>query len=285
MTHHISLLTDYGLNDEFVGVVKSVISDIAPMARVVDLTHGVKPFDVRGGSLALARAIQYVPDGVIVAIVDPSVGSARRAIAVEVAQGRGIFLGPDNGLLGPAVALAGGAERSFELTNTELHLHSNGATFAGRDVFAPVAAFLANGGAIEEVGREIDVASLMPGLVPIPTQEKHPDHGEGLHCEVAWVDVFGNCQLNIGPDDVAHMGDVLRLVIGDDVRSARIVTHFAEIDGGAIGAVVDSYGMIALAIDRGSAAEALRLQEGDEVLVFQGNSEISTSSVTLRSTK
>jgi S-adenosylmethionine hydrolase len=85
MTHHISLLTDYGLNDEFVGVVKSVISDIAPSARLIDITHGVKPFDVRGGSLALARAIQYVPDGVIVAIVDPSVGSARRAIAVEVA--------------------------------------------------------------------------------------------------------------------------------------------------------------------------------------------------------
>jgi S-adenosylmethionine hydrolase len=285
MTHHISLLTDYGLNDEFVGVVKSVISDIAPTARVVDLTHGVKPFDVRGGSLALARAIQYVPDGVIMAIVDPGVGSTRRAIAVEVAQGRGVFLGPDNGLLGPAVALAGGAERSFELTNAALHLHSNGATFAGRDVFAPVAAFLANGGTLEEVGREIDVASLMPGLIPIPTEENHPTHGEGLHCEVAWVDVFGNCQLNIGPDDVAHMGDVLRVVIGDDVRSARLVTHFAEIDGGAIGAVVDSYGMIALAIDRGSAAEALRLQEGDEVLVFQGHSEVSTSSVTLRSTK
>ena len=285
MTHHISLLTDYGLNDEFVGVVKSVISDLAPTARVVDLTHGVKPFDVRGGSLALARAIQYVPDGVIMAIVDPGVGSTRRAIAVEVAQGRGVFLGPDNGLLGPAVALAGGAERSFELTNAALHLHSNGATFAGRDVFAPVAAFLANGGTLEEVGREIDVASLMPGLIPIPTEENHPTHGEGLHCEVAWVDVFGNCQLNIGPDDVAHMGDVLRVVIGDDVRSARLVTHFAEIDGGAIGAVVDSYGMIALAIDRGSAAEALRLEEGDEVLVFQGHSEVSTSSVTLRSTK
>lgn len=285
MTHHISLLTDYGLNDEFVGVVKSVISDIAPEARVVDLTHGVKPFDVRGGSLALARAIQYVPDGVIMAIVDPGVGSSRRAIAVEVAQGRGVFLGPDNGLLGPAVAIAGGAERSFELSNTELHLHSNGATFAGRDVFAPVAAFLANGGALEDVGREIDVASLMPGLIPIPTEEKHPVHGDGLHCEVAWVDVFGNCQLNIGPDDVAHMGDVLRLVMGDDVRSARLVTHFAEIDGGAIGAVVDSYGMIALALDRGSAAEALRLQEGDEVLVFQGQSEVSRSSVTLRSTK
>jgi len=285
MTSHISFLTDYGLNDEFVGVVKSVIADIAPSAQVIDLTHGVKPFDVRGGSLALARAIQYVPDGVVMAIVDPSVGSTRRAIAVEVAQGRGIFLGPDNGLLGPAVALAGGAERAFELTNTQLHLHSNGATFAGRDIFAPVAAFLANGGPLEEVGREVDVASLMPGLVPIPTQEKHAVHGEGLHCEVAWVDVFGNCQLNIGPDDVAGFGDVLRLVIGEDVRSARVVTHFAQIDGGAIGAVVDSYGMIALAMDRGSAAESLRLQEGDEVLVFPGLNEVSSSSVTLRSSK
>jgi S-adenosylmethionine hydrolase len=194
-------------------------------------------------------------------------------------------LGPDNGLLGPAVALAGGAERSFELTNTELHLHSHGVTFAGRDVFAPVAAFLANGGALEDVGLEIDVASLMPGLVPIPTQENHPVHGEGLHCEVAWVDVFGNCQLNIGPDDIVAFGDVLRLVMGDDVRSARVVTHFAEIDGSAIGAVVDSYGMIALSVNRGSASEALRLQEGDEVLVFQGHSDVSTSSVTLRSTK
>jgi S-adenosylmethionine hydrolase len=281
MRSHISLLTDYGLNDEFVGVVKSVIADMAPHARVVDLTHGIAPFDVRAGSLALARAVQYVPAGIIVAVVDPGVGSSRRAIAVEVAGGQGIFLGPDNGLLTSAVAMAGGADRAFELTNTELHLGAPGTTFAGRDVFAPVAAFLANGGALEDVGTEIDTASVMPGLVPIATDETHPVHGDGVRCEVTWVDTYGNCQLNVGPDDIARLGSTLRLVIGDDVRSARVVSHFAGIDGGAIGAVVDSYGMIALAVDRASAAEALRLAAGDAVLVFAGDGG-TTSPVTLR---
>ncbi len=281
MRPHISLLTDYGLNDEFVGVVKSVIADIAPHANVVDLTHGIAPFDVRAGSLALARAVQYVPAGIIVAIVDPGVGSTRRAIAVEVAGGQGVFLGPDNGLLASAIAMAGGADRAFELTNTELHLGAPGTTFAGRDVFAPVAAFLANGGALEQVGIEIDTASVMPGLVPIATDESHPVHGDGVRCEVTWVDTYGNCQLNVGPDELARLGSVLRLVIGDDVRSARVVTHFAEIDGGAIGAVIDSYGMIALAVDRGSAADALRLAAGDAVLVFAGDGG-TTSPVTLR---
>lgn len=281
MHSHISLLTDYGLNDEFVGVVKSVIADMAPQVRITDLTHGIPPFDVRAGSLALARAVQYVPAGIVIAVVDPGVGSSRRAIAVEVAGGRGIFLGPDNGLLASGIAMAGGADRAFELTNTALHLDAPGATFAGRDVFAPVAAFLANGGALEEVGREIDTASVMPGLVPVPSDERHSTYGNGLRTEVTWVDAFGNCQLNVGPDDVQQFGPVLRLVIGDDVRSARIVSHYADIDGGAIGAVVDSYGMLALSVDRGSAAESLRLSAGDAVLVFAGESG-STSFVTLR---
>jgi S-adenosylmethionine hydrolase len=281
MHSHISLLTDYGLHDEFVGVVKSVIADMAPHVRVIDLTHGIAPFDVRAGSLALARAVQYVPAGIVIAVVDPGVGSTRRAIAVEVAGGKGIFLGPDNGLLASGIAMAGGADRAFELTNTELHLDAPGATFAGRDVFAPVAAFLANGGAIEEVGREIDTASVMPGLVPVASDESHPTYGDGLRTEVTWVDAFGNCQLNVGPEDVQHFGPVLRLVVGEDVRSARIVSHYADIDGGAIGAVVDSYGMLALSVDRGSAAEALRLSAGDAVLVFAGESG-STSFVTLR---
>lgn len=281
MHSHISLLTDYGLNDEFVGVMKSVIVDLAPNVRITDITHGVAPFDVRAGSLALARAIQYVPSGIVVAVVDPGVGSQRRAIAVEIAQGQGILLGPDNGLLTPAAAMAGGAERAFELTNTSLHLEAPGTTFAGRDVFAPVAAFLCNGGSIEEVGREIDTASVMPGLVPIPTAETHVSYGEGVKSEVTWVDAYGNCQLNVGPDDVQHLGRTLRIVIGDDVRSARIVSHFAEIDGGAVGAVVDSYGMLALAVDRGSAANALRIAAGDAVGLFAGEAGIP-SAVTLR---
>lgn len=281
MHSHISLLTDYGLQDEFVGVLKSVIADMAPHARITDLTHGIPPFDVRAGSLALARAVQYVPAGIVIAVVDPGVGSTRRAIAVEVAGGNGIFLGPDNGLLASGIAMAGGADRAFELTNTELHLSAPGTTFAGRDVFAPVAAFLANGGALEEVGREIDTASVMPGLVPVASDESHPTYGNGLRTEVTWVDAFGNCQLNVGPDDVQQFGTTLRLVIGDDVRSARVVSHYADIDGGAIGAVIDSYGMLALSVDRGSAAESLRLSAGDAVLVFAGESG-STSFVTLR---
>lgn len=281
MHSHISLLTDYGLNDEFVGVMKSVLTDMAPHVRITDLTHGVPAFDVRAGSLALARAVQYVPAGIVIAVVDPGVGSSRRAIAVEVAGGRGIFLGPDNGLLASGIAMAGGADRAFELTNVELHLAAPGTTFAGRDIFAPVAAFLANGGALEDVGNEIDTASVMPGLVPVASDETHATYGSGLRCEVTWVDAFGNCQMNVGPDDIAHFGPVLRLVIGDDVRSARVVSHFADIDGGAIGAVIDSYGMVALAVDRGSAAEALRISAGDAVFVFAGEAG-STSSVTLR---
>ena len=221
----------------------------------------------------------------MIAVVDPGVGSARRAIAIEVAEGRGVLLGPDNGLLASAAAMAGGAERVFELSNTTLHLEAPGSTFAGRDIFAPVAAFLCNGGAIEEVGNQVDSASVMPGLVPIPTDEKHDSYGEGMRCEVTWVDTYGNCQLNIGPEDVTQFGDVLRLIVGEDVRSARITSHFADIDGGAIGAVVDSYGMIALCVDRGSAAEALRLGAGDAVLVFAGSTDAQTSVVTLRSAK
>ena len=285
MHSHVSLLTDYGLNDEFVGVMKCVVTDMAPHVRITDITHGVAPFDVRAGSLALARAIQYVPPGVVIAVVDPGVGSARRAIAIEVAEGRGVLLGPDNGLLASAAAMAGGAERVFELSNTTLHLEAPGSTFAGRDIFAPVAAFLCNGGDIEEVGNQVDSASVMPGLVPIPTDEKHDSYGEGMRCEVTWVDTYGNCQLNIGPEDVTQFGDVLRLIVGEDVRSARITSHFADIDGGAIGAVVDSYGMIALCVDRGSAAEALRLGAGDAVLVFAGSTDAQTSVVTLRSAK
>ena len=282
MHTHVALLTDYGLDDEFVGVLKSVITDLAPHVRITDITHGVPPFDVRWGSLALARAIQYVPAGVIVAVVDPGVGSSRRPVAIEVAGGNGVLVGPDNGLLPPAAAMAGGAERAFVLTNTELHLEAPGATFAGRDVFAPVAAHLCNGGAIEETGEEIDPALLMPGLVPLSSTETHPTYGEGLRCEVTWVDHYGNCQLNIGPSDVASIGPVMRAVVGDDVRSVRLETHFAALDEGAIGAVVDSYGMVALAVDRGSAASALRLQAGDAVYLYKGDGPLPTS-VTLRS--
>lgn len=276
----ISFLTDYGTDDEFVGVVKAVVRDLAPHVQVIDLTHAIAPYDVRAGSLALARSIPYVPSGVVLAVVDPGVGTARRAVAIEVAGGDGVIVGPDNGLLAPAVALTGGAERAVVLDVESLHLESPGATFAGRDIFAPVAAQLCNGLDLFEVGTPVDTATLLPGVIPLPRDEP-----EGLQCEVLWVDHFGNCQLNIGPDDVAGWGDRIRLRVpdpdgGTTIRSAVVAPNFEQIGHGSIGLVVDSSGMLAVAVDRGSAATQIPLKVGAEVAVLRDDSESPTAAVT-----
>jgi S-adenosylmethionine hydrolase len=260
----ISFLTDYGLTDEFVGVVKAVLRDLAPHATVVDLTHGIAPFDVRAGSLALARAITYVPEGVVLAVVDPGVATDRKAVALEVAGGAGVVVGPDNGLLAPAVAVVGGASRAVELTNPDYQLAAAGATFAGRDVFAPAAAHLCNGVDLAELGPELDPALLVPGIVPLPRSGD-----DGLHADVLWIDRFGNCQLNVGPGDLAldPGGDPVAVVIGDDRHVARPARSFAELGAGSLGLVLDSYGMFALAFDQRSAAHELQLAAGDQVLI------------------
>ena len=156
----ISFISDYGLSDEFVGVVKSVIRSIAPEVAVVDVTHDVAPHDVRAGGLALARSAQYLVPGVVLAVVDPGVGGNRRAVAVEVGDGASVLVGPDNGLLAPAVAMVGGASRAVELTAEHYHLQSPGPTFAGRDLFAPVAAHLCLGTSFEDLGTPLPVTSL-----------------------------------------------------------------------------------------------------------------------------
>ncbi|NNE11097.1 MAG: SAM-dependent chlorinase/fluorinase [Ilumatobacter sp.] len=267
----VSFLTDYGTADEFVGVVKAVIRDLAPHVGVVDLTHEIPPFDVRAGSLALARCIGYVPSGVVLGVVDPGVGTARRAIAIEVAGGAGVLIGPDNGLLAPAVAMAGGAERAVELTNPEYHLTAMGATFDGRDVFGPVAAHVCNGVELTELGPEVDPVLLLPGTVPLPRTE-----GDELIAEVLWVDRFGNAQLNISPDDLPAGWEqrVLQLRFGNPadpagatVRRATRSSNFAGLAPGAVGLVLDSYGMLAVAMDQRSAGDELGLIAGDQVVV------------------
>lgn len=262
----VSFLSDYGTSDEFAGVVRAVIRDLAPHATVIDLTHDVPPFDVRAGSLALARCIGYVPSGVVLAVVDPGVATDRKAVAIEVAGGAGVLIGPDNGLLAPAVAMAGGAERAVELTNPEYQLEAAGATFAGRDVFAPAAAHICNGVDLAELGPEIDPGLLLPATVPLPREE-----GDSLVGEVLWVDRYGNCQLNVGPDDLPpHWADDLLVRFGSpagepSTRHARRATSFAELGAGAVGLVLDSYGMLALSLDRRSAADELGLGAGDSV--------------------
>jgi S-adenosylmethionine hydrolase len=258
----VSLLSDYGWEDEFIGVVKSVLRDLAPHATAIDLTHGVRPFDVRGGSLALARAIPYVAEGVVLAVVDPGVGTTRRAVAVEVAAGAGVLVGPDNGLLAPAVAVAGGAERAVELANPSYQLEAPGSTFAGRDVFAPAAAHLCNGIDLAEFGPPIDAATLLPGMVPLPRHE-----ADGIHAEVLWVDRFGNCQLNVGPEDLPAGIEIWRVAVGEETRVARIESAFGHLGVGSLGLVVDSQGVYTLALDRRSAADELGIGVGDAAIL------------------
>ena len=266
----ISFLSDYGTDDEFVGVVASVIRELAPHVTVIDLTHGIAPFDVRAGSLALARSIGYVASGVVMAVVDPGVGSTRRAIAVEVAGGEGVLIGPDNGLLAPAVAMAGGAGRAVELNNPEHRLEAPGATFDGRDVFAPAAAALCNGVDLLELGDEVDADLLVPGVVPLPQIDDSTVIAQAL-----WTDRFGNVQLNVGPDDIpTAFGDIVEVrcsaptdPTGGTTRAARRVGSFSDVASGAVGVVVDSNGMLALVMDQRSAAEELGLADGDQVVI------------------
>ena len=256
----VSFLSDYGLDDGFVGIVHSVIASIAPEVRVIDITHGIAAHDVRAGGLALARAVEYLNPGVVLAVVDPGVGTDRRAVALEVGQGASVLVGPDNGLLAPAVALVGGAGRAVELTSPDHRLPAVGATFDGRDLFAPAAAHLCRGVPLADLGPEIDPASLVPGVLPV--SRNGPD---GVEAEVLWVDRYGNCQLNLGPDDLNGIGPALQIVIDGEVRAAETAPAYDAISPGRLGLVVDSCGLVSVAAPRRSAAAELGLAEGATV--------------------
>lgn len=256
----ITFLTDYGRTDEFVGVVHSVIRSIAPAAHVIDLTHDIAPYDVRAAGLLLARSAPWLCPGVVLAVVDPGVGTERRAIAVEVGDGASVLVGPDNGLLAPAVAMCGGATRAVELADDEYHLESPGPTFAGRDVFAPAAAHLCTGVDLAELGPAVDPITLFPGVLPVTREEDG-----GLVAEVLWVDRFGNAQLNVDPDEIDGWGDRLHVRVGSTVRTAARVRAFAELGTGEIGVLVDADGLVALVADRHAAADELGITTGDAV--------------------
>ncbi len=258
----ITFLSDYGTGDEFVGVVHSVIRSIAPQVTVIDMTHEIPPYDVRAGSLTLGRAAQYLCPGVVLAVVDPGVGTPRRGVAVEVGGGQSYLVGPDNGLLAGAVAMCGGATAAVELTNPEYQLSAPGPTFAGRDVFAPAAAHLCVGVPLADLGPPLDPVSLLPGLLPLPREEDGT-----LVAEVLWVDHYGNCQLNVDPGEVDHLGPAVQVRWGDDVRTATRSTTYEGIEPGQVGLVVDSYGMLSICLGRRSAAAELRIAVGTEVVL------------------
>jgi hypothetical protein len=270
----ITFLSDYGTGDEFVGVVKSVIRSIAPHVTVIDLTHEIPAYDVRAGSLTLGRAAQYLAPGVVLAVVDPGVGTERRAIAVEVGGGQSYLVGPDNGLLASAVAMSGGATAAVELTNVDLHLAAPGPTFAGRDVFAPAAAHLCLGVPLVDLGRPVDPLSLLPGLLPLPREEEGT-----LVAEVLWVDRYGNCQLNVDPDEITDLGPRVQLRWEDDVRTADRAATYEGITPGQVGLVVDSYGMLSVCLGKRSAAGELHMPVGTEVTLAAPSDDAPSASV------
>lgn len=258
----VSFLSDFGTRDEFVGVVHSVLHNIAPQIDVIDITHGIPAHDVRAGSLALARSVEYLCPGIVLAVVDPGVGTERKKIAVEVGEGESVLIGPDNGLLAPAVAMVGGPKRVVELTNLDFQLNGPSTTFDGRDVFAPAAAHLVNGVDITELGEVIDPNGLVPALIPVSYLD-----GETLHTEVLWIDQYGNIQLNIGPEDLPQ--DELQIKIGDQIYSVDRVTAFEQISDGGLGFIVNSTGLVEIAALRSSAANELSASVGDSIQIVR----------------
>ena len=248
----ISLTTDYGLSDGFVAACHGVLARLAPHARVIDVTHLVPPGEVAQGANVLAQAVPHLPPSVHVAVVDPGVGTARRAVLVEAASG--LLVGPDNGLLPAAAAALGGIRRVFTLDNPAWHLPSVSATFHGRDVFAPVAARLANGTDPAEAGSEV----APDGLVRLP--DPVVVLGDGwLEAEVTAVDRFGNVQL-------AASGAVLdsfpaNVAIGG-LRASRART-FGDARAGELIVYVDSADRVAVAVNGGRAVVALGVTPGD----------------------
>src|SRR4051794_38455972 len=197
----ITFLSDYGLGDEFVGVVHGVIAGICPQARVIDLGHGVPRQDVQAGALTLERALPYMPAGVHLAVVDPEVGARRRAVALRTAEEDRLLVGPDNGLLIPAAERFGGVAEAVEISSSPWRLEPVSATFHGRDVFAPVAARLACGGPLASAGEPIQPRGLVALEQTRPRQEE-----DALVAHVVGTDTFGNVVLDAAHGDLLERG-------------------------------------------------------------------------------
>lgn len=266
MSLPVLFLSDFGLEDEFVGVVHGVVATLAPDSKVIDLTHSIAPGDVRAGALALMRSVQYLPHGVVLAVVDPGVGTGRKAIAAETE--RGYFVGPDNGLLSPAVALVGGASRIVSIENPEARIPSNGATFHGRDVFAPAAALLASGeSSIGDLGPDVGPDQAVPLLLPLPDVD-----GGTLTGEAWWVDRFGNVQTNLSPEDMEGVGlapgTTVSIKVARRLLQVPWVETYGDVEDRDLLLHVDSSGLMALALRGGRADEELGLVEGMAVSVI-----------------
>jgi S-adenosylmethionine hydrolase len=283
----VFLLTDYGYDDEFAGLTRAVVLRQAPGAPLVDLTHGVPPFDVRAGAQFLSRSVVSLGPGVVVAVVDPGVGSDRRAVAVSVSvsgagsppersagpspgrrpgPGPGYLVGPDNGLLGWATEALGGAAAAVALTAVGRSGAAAGRTFDGRDLFAPVAARLWSGATLNDVGMPIDPGSLVRLPDPVLTVS-----AGSVEAEVLWVDRFGNAQLAARPADGARAGfggeGAVEIIVGGATTPGRLVSSFADLGEAEVGVMEDANGQLALVCNQRPAATVLGVRPGDVVIM------------------
>ncbi|HWH54721.1 MAG TPA: SAM-dependent chlorinase/fluorinase [Gaiellaceae bacterium] len=261
----VTFLSDFGLQDDFVGTCHGVIKRIAPDVQIIDVTHGIPPQHVLQGALVLANTTPYMPTGIHLAVVDPGVGGARRPLAIRSGDGR-LFVGPDNGLLVPAAERVGGIEAVHELANADYALDIVSRTFHGRDLFAPAAAHLATGVALEELGPPLAVDALARLDIP------KADIGENrIRATVLYIDRFGNVQLNLSREDLQHAevtpGTVVEVELALDRYYAVAARAFADARNGDVILYEDAYRNIALAISGGDAAELFGAAPGQEVRI------------------
>jgi S-adenosylmethionine hydrolase len=262
----ITFLSDYGLQDDFVGVCHGVIAKICPQARVIDLTHGIGRHDVRAGAVILCQALPYVPAGVHLAVVDPDVGAERRAVALRLADER-LLVGPDNGLLWLAAEAGGGIVEAVDIARSRFRLEPVSATFHGRDIFAPVAAQLAAGAPLAEAGDPFDPGELVTIELARPRLE-----GGALVAQVRYVDRFGNLQLGAGHEDLADSG--LKLGHAASIESdggvaqiAHYVRTFADAGRDELLLYEDAQRCLSIAVSHGDAAARLGLTVDDELRI------------------
>jgi S-adenosyl-L-methionine hydrolase (adenosine-forming) len=263
----VTFLSDFGLQDDFVGTCHGVIKRIAPEAQIIDITHGIPPQQILQGALVLANTVPYMPVGAHLAVVDPGVGGARRALALRDREGR-FYVGPDNGLLVPAAERAG-IDAAHELANPEYALESISRTFHGRDLFAPAAAHLSRGVAIEELGPPLAVDALV--RLDLPQPEVRGDRIVGC---VLYVDSFGNIALNVTREHVTQVGIVPGTQVEIDLGGERVYAvaarTFADARPGDIMLFEDSYRNMSIAISNGNAAEMLHARAGQQIRIDVG---------------
>ena len=265
MARFITFLTDFGLQDDFVGTCHGVMKRIAPEVEIIDITHGIAPQAVLQGALTLANTLPFMPEGVHLAVVDPGVGGARRALALRDGQGR-IYVGPDNGLLVPAAEKLGGITAAHELANPKYALESVSRTFHGRDLFSPAAAHLALGVPLSELGPPIDPEALARLDIP------QPDVGATrIHSTVLSIDRFGNIGLNLDRSHLDEAGVVpgtrVELLVGAERYYAVAARTFADARPGDIILYEDAYRNISIAINGGNAADMFGVKEGQDIRI------------------